>query len=74
MSCIMNAAHILHNYSTYFFLSKHFETAEDSRNIQSRNPVTEGECMTLVKGANPSMQSSNYFSSPISIATLFYPE
>lgn len=70
----MNTAHIPHNYSTYFFLSKHFETAEDSRNIQSGNLVTEGECMTLVKGANPSVQSSNYVSSPISIATLFYPE
>lgn len=70
----MNTEHILRNYSTYFFLSKHFETTEDSRNIRSRNLVTEGECMTLVKEANPSMQSSNYFSSLISIATLFYPE
>lgn len=38
----MNAAYIPHNYSTYFFLSKHFETAEDSSNIQSGNPVPEG--------------------------------
>lgn len=70
----MNTAHIPQNYSTYFFLSKHFETAEDSSNIQSGNHVPEGECMALVKGANPSVQSSNYFSSQISIATLFYPE
>lgn len=74
LSSMMNTTHILHNYSTYYFLCKHFGTAEDSKNIQSRNPVTQGNCMTLVKGANPSMQSSNYFSSPISIATLFYPE
>lgn len=70
----MNTAHIPHNYSTYFFLSKHFETAENSSNIQPGNPVAEGECMALVKEANPSVQSSNYFSSQISIATLFYPE
>lgn len=57
----MNTAHILHNYSTYFFLSKHFETNEDSSNIQSGKPVPEGECMVLVKGANSSMQSLQLF-------------
>lgn len=69
----MNTAYIPHNYSTYSFLSKHFETAKDSRNIQSRNPVIEGERMILVKRVNPSVQSSNYFSSSI-IAPFLYPE
>lgn len=73
LSCIMNTEHISHNYSTYYFLSKHFETAKDSRNIQSRNPVIKGEYMTLVKRANPSVQSSNYFSST-SIPPFLHPE
>lgn len=70
----MNTAHIPHNYSTYSFLSKHFETAKDSRNIQSGNSVIEGEYMILVKGVNPSVQSSNYFSSTSIIAPFLYPD